>query len=160
MKKSTISALVIIIPLITIVSISLIAYATGDRNQIPHPQYVLYDIHCKSATVNNGEYNISVSVNATQSESIQKIILNPGDNKGEQAIEEISGLNTYLNGTAVSTELPLNYHVRSGDYLQVNFIVPYTEAYQNQTIFVIQSTDSGGPYTQIQTLNLTQNPPT
>ena len=90
-----------------------------------------------------------------QSETIQKIIINPGNVEGEQATEEISGINTYLNGTAVAAQA-LNYPIRSGDYLQVNFIMPYNWAYQNQTMFVIQTTN---PYCyQGQFLNLTQNP--
>ena len=153
MKKSTVSALVILIPLLIIGSLILVGVATAsNRNMRPGP--MLFDAQCQGVAINSGYYNISVSVNAMQSANIQKIIINPADLEGEQANEEISGLSTYLNGTAVSTSNPLNYHIRSGDCLQVNFIVPNTWAYQNQTMFVIQATN----YVQMQGLNLTQNP--
>ena len=56
----------------------LVSYATGDQNQVPHNDGETFDIQCQGFTVNNGYYNISVSVNAMQSENIQKIIINPG----------------------------------------------------------------------------------
>jgi hypothetical protein len=135
----------------------LAAFATAtNQNQDMRPGPMPFDIQCQGFTLSNGYYNISVSVNAIQSATIQKIIINPGNVEGEQANEEISGVNTYLNGAAVSIEHPLSYNIRSGDYLQVNFIMPYTWAYQNQTIFVIQATD---PYClEGQILNLTQTP--
>ncbi len=159
MKKSTISALIFFIPLITIGSLMLVGFATGNQNQVPHPAPEAFDVQCQGFTISNGYYNISVSVDAMQSASIQKIIINPGNVEGEQANEEISGLSTYLNGTAVNMAQALNYPVRSGDYLQVNFKMPYTEAYPNQTIVIIQTIDSYGKYTtEMQGLNLTQTP--
>ncbi len=156
MKKSIVSALIILIPLAIIGSLMLVSYATGDQNQVPHMPGETFDIQCQGFTVNNGYYNISVSVNAMQSENIQKIIINPGTVEGEQATEEISGVNTYLNGSAVSMAQALNYQIKSGDLLQVNFIMPYIWIYQNQTMFVIQTNN---PYCyEGQFLNLTQNP--
>ena len=154
MKKSTVSALIFIIPLMTIGSLMFAAYATGDQNQVPHMHGETFDIKCQGFTINNGYYNISVYVNAMQSVTIQ-IIINPGTVEGEQANEEISGVNTYLNGSAVSMGQALNYHIGSGDYIQMNFIMPYSWAYQNQTMFVIQTADN---YTLMQGLDLTQTP--
>lgn len=157
MKKSTVSALIIIIPLIAIGSLIIGGVVTANKNQDLRPGSLFFGIQCQSVTASKGYYNISVSVIAMRSASIQKIIINPGDNEGEQAIEEISGVSTYLNGTAVNMAQALNYPVRSGDYLQANFIMPYTAAYQNQTIFVIQAINPS-PYTQMQSLNLTETP--
>jgi hypothetical protein len=141
----------------TIGSLLLVGFATAtNQNQDLRPGQMPFDVQCKGVTISNGYYNISVSVNAMQSAGIQKIIINPGDLEGEQAIEEISGLNTYLNGTAVNMVQALSDQIRSGDYLQVNFIMPYTAAYQNQMFFVIQATN---PYClEMQTLNLTRTP--
>ena len=75
--------------------------------------------------------------------------------KAERLTKNERGLNTYLNGAAVNMAQPLDYPIKSGDYLQVNFIMPYTWVYQNQTMFVIQATN---PYCmEMQGLNLTQN---
>lgn len=157
MKKSTVSALIFIIPLITIGALILAGFATAtNQNQDMRPAPMPFDIQCQGVTLNNGYYNISVSVNAVQSASIQKIVINPGNVEGEQAVEEISGVTTYLNGTAVNTAQALNYHIKSGDNLQVNFITTYNAVCENQTVFVIQASN---PYCmEGQGLNLTLTP--
>jgi|SRR5208282_400087 len=144
MKKSTISALIILIPLITISSLLLIGFATA-TNQHTDSRYnqLSLDFHNQSVTIINGDYNISLSVSALRSVSINKILINPSN------VTLVS-----LNGTAANTANQLNYHLNSGDYLQVNFLMPCTEAQLNQTAITI-FTQQGMFYQEI---NLLRNP--
>ena len=42
-------------------------------------------------------------------------------------MENITGLSIYVNGTNVSGVVPLQIKLKSGDFIQVNFIMPCTE---------------------------------
>ena len=143
MKKSSVSALIILIPLTIIGSLILVGIATA-TNQHTDCRYnqESIDFHNQSVTIINGDYNISVSVSALRSESINKIQINPSN------VTSVS-----LNGTAVNIANPLNYHLNSGDYLQVNFLMPCTEAIPNQTAISI-FTQQASYYQEI---NFTQN---
>lgn len=144
MKKSIISALIILIPLITIGSLILVGIATS-TNQHTDCRYnqESIDFQNQSVTIINGDYNISVSVSALQSVSINKILINPSN------VTSVS-----LNGTAVNIANPLNYHLNSGDYLQVNFLMPCTGAAPNKTAISI-FTQQASYYQEI---NFTQTP--
>jgi hypothetical protein len=143
MKKSTINALIILIPLTTIGSLLLVGFATTNQFQGSRYIQISIDFHNQGVTIINGDYNISVSVSSLRSVSINKILINPSN------VTSVS-----LNGTAVNIANPLNYHLNSGDYLQVNFLMPCTEAPSNQTAITI-FTQQGTFYQEI---NLTQNP--
>jgi hypothetical protein len=144
MKKSTMSALVFFIPLIVIGSLILVGFAAS-ANQHTDCRYtqMSIDFHNQSLTISHGDYNISVSVSALRSVSVNKILINPSN------VTSVS-----LNGAAVTIANPLNYHLNSGDYLQVNFLMPCIEASPNHTAITI-FTQQGMYYQEI---DFTQTP--
>jgi hypothetical protein len=127
MKKSTVSALVFFIPLITIGNLILVGFAAS-ANQHTDCRYnqMSIDFQNQSLTIINGDYNISISVSALRSVSVNKILINSSN------VTSVS-----LNGTAVNMANLLNYHLNSGDYLQVNFLMPCSEASPNHTEITI-----------------------
>ena len=157
MKKLPSCSKMLVVLAIATVAVGVLSFLSSQNSQIlAHPPlFVDCQVNCQDVTVSNGNYNISVVLHATQSLTIQRILINPSV-EDEQAIEEVSGLTTYLNGTAVSMARPLSYHLRSGDYLQVNVIMPCTEAHQNQNDVTVLTSNPNGMYSL--QLNLDQNP--
>lgn len=153
MKKSTINALVFIIPLLTLGSLLLVGFATSNQftRRLCQPSIYSRD---QSVTISNGDYNICYSVKALLPVTIDKILINPNVNTNYSANTEIGGLAIYLNSTTVKMVTSLNYHLNSGDELQVNIIMPCTEAHSNEasiTIFCLQGVESS-------LINLQQTP--
>ena len=73
MKKSTITALVIIIPIIALGSLILEGLATANQNQFMGPGQEALNIAPQGITVNSGLYNISVAINACAPAKITKL---------------------------------------------------------------------------------------
>jgi hypothetical protein len=80
-------------------------------------------------TKNNSLYNISLTINAFAPERINKLQLN----------ENLTGLTTYVNGTTVNTENPLQIKLNSGDLIEVNFTMPCAEYSSVNEITVFSS---------------------
>gem|GEM_PF-7128385 len=86
-------------------------------------------IEPKAMTENNGFYNVYLTVNAFGPDTINKIQLN----------ENVTGLTTYINGTAVNMAQPLQIKLNSGDLIEVNFTMPCPEYCQVNAISVIST---------------------
>ena len=82
-------------------------------------------------TKNNNLYNISITINASLPETINKLQLN----------ENITGLTTYVNGTTVNTANPLQIKLNSGDSIEVNLTMPCDE-YSSVNEITVISTDA------------------
>jgi hypothetical protein len=97
----------------------------------------------QSITKSNGYYTISLAINASAPQSIDKIVIGPMNNTAGSIItskKEVNSLHMSLNGTAMDTAADLakklNYHLNSGDCVQVTFTLPCTEYASNSTISV------------------------
>ena len=134
------SALVFFIPLIVIGSLILVGFAAS-ANQHTDCRYtqMSIDFHNQSLTISHGDYNISFSINALQSTITDKIRINPNVDENQSTNNEISGLTVYINSTAVNMRTSLNYHLNNGDHIQVNAIMPCTQAHSNEASITIFS---------------------
>jgi hypothetical protein len=98
----------------------------------------------QSSTKSNGYYNISLAINASAPQSLDKLLMGPINNTDGSIIKSkggVNGLSIYLNGTvvdmAVDLSKQLNYHLNSGDCVQVNFTLPCSEYASNSTMGVV-----------------------
>jgi hypothetical protein len=153
MKKLPIYAKILVVLAIATVAVGVLSFLPNQNRLMPVQPGL--EINSKVASVSNGNYNISVSIHALKSSTVQRILVNPGNFEGEQFIEA-SGLSTYLNGTAVSMARPVSYQLKSGDYLQVNVIMPFVEARQSQNEVTLSTSNPHCTYWLM--LNLDQNP--
>lgn len=143
MKKLHCAVIIAVILIFTVISGLALNVLASNQRVLTGPEQEGIDIHCQDVSISNGYYNVSVSVDAIQSMSIYKILINPANVSAisfedrEQAKEEIGGVNTYINSTAVSMAHPLNYQINSGDHIEVNFIIPCIGANQSQMVINI-----------------------
>jgi molybdopterin converting factor small subunit len=99
------------------------------------PPYSLY-LNILGINENNGYYNVSLAITNTGAVSAQldKFLIN------QVRQENIAGLTIYLNGTSVNVAEPLNYNLKCGDILQVNFMAPSTNYTSGSQLRICVST--------------------
>jgi len=131
MNKLTIAGLVFVILLAAL----CMGWAVLAENSQPQftgrPVQEGLQIEPKVMTKNNNLYNISLTINAFETETINKLQLNVN----------LTGLTTYVNGTTVNTANPLQIKLNSGDLIQVNFTMPCDE-YSSVNEITVISTDA------------------
>jgi len=117
MNKFTIAGLIFVI-LIAALCMGWVVLAENSQPQFTgRPVQEGLQIEPRALTKNNSLYNISLIINAFDTETINKLQLN----------ENITGLITYVNGTIVNTANPLKIKLNSGDLIEVNFTLPGDE---------------------------------
>jgi hypothetical protein len=146
MEKSQKASVCIFIILVAFCLSIFAMYVVNQYDQMhmyhgPGQETVFLDF--QSITKSNGYYNISLAINVLAPQSLDKLVIGPMNNTAGSIItskEEVNSLNMSLNGTAVDTAADmakqLNYHLNSGDCVQVNFRLPCTEYSSNSTIGV------------------------
>jgi hypothetical protein len=129
MNKLTIAGLIFVILLA-----ALCTWAVLVENSQPQfagqPMFGL-QIEPRALTKNNSIYNMSLTIDASAPETINKLQLN----------ENITDLTTYVNGTTVNTANPLQIKLSSGDSIEVNFTMPCNE-YSSVKEITVFSTDA------------------
>ena len=127
MNKFTIAGLIFVI-LIAALCMGWVVLAENSQPQFTgRPVQEGLQIEPRALTKNNSLYNISLIINAFDTETINKLQLN----------ENITGLITYVNGTIVNTANPLKIKLNSGDLIEVNFTLPGDEysSFKEITVF-------------------------
>ena len=133
MKKSTVkNAATVVVLAIGVLCLLCIAFApqlTAYTN--PHtimPQPNLW-INIGNITQNNGYYNASVTISCIRTTTLQQLVVAPAINSSEGITfskETSPDLKVYFNGTFQDPNKldKLDCNLKSGDNLQVNFIIP------------------------------------
>ncbi|XHH08476.1 MAG: hypothetical protein ACFCUE_13025 [Candidatus Bathyarchaeia archaeon] len=125
-----------LIALITVTSISL-ACAIDKQNYSMRPVPESLVIRNQGVTVSNGQYNISYSINAQESSTIEKILIKQANITDPTTNVAVNKVTIYINGTTMKTTSQLNYQLNSGSSLQLNIIIPCTATSSNQTSLTI-----------------------
>ncbi len=122
----------------------ILACMEANRNSRTRPVPEIISVRNQGVTVSNGDYNISYSINARQSTTIDKILVKSSNVTDPSMTTEVSGATVYINGTDVNIANPLDYRIDSGNNLQVNVIIPCPKAFSNEISISIFSLN---PYT-------------
>jgi len=117
----------------------ILACMETNRNSQMRPVQEIITVGNQGVRVNNQDYNISYSINAQQSATIDKILVKSSNSTDPSANTEVRGATVYINGTAVNIANPLDYRIDSGNNLQVNVIIPCTKAFSNETSILVFS---------------------
>lgn len=135
-KKASVCILVILAAFIfSILAMSFVNQYEQMHNGMDLGQEtVLLDF--QSLTRSNGNYNVCLAINTSTPTTLDKLVIGPLNNTAGSIItsKEVNSLNIYLNGTARDMAEPLNYHLNSGDCVQVIFSLPCTEYASNSTV--------------------------
>ena len=124
-KKNVVSLFVIAISLVFILCI-LFASQKGATTQMPisHENFDLSPINPASIKLNNGYYNSSTAITCIEETNIQKFFVYTANSSDIHATNKtLPDVLVYFNGTAVNPN-QINYDLKSGDNLQVNFLIP------------------------------------
>lgn len=131
MNKLTIAGLIFVMLLAALCTVWVVLAENSQPQFTGRPVQEGLAIEPTAKTKNNDLYNVSLTINAFDTQTINKLQLN----------ENITGLTTYVNGTSVNTANPLQIKLNSGDLIQVNFTMPCAEYSSVNEIMVI-STDA------------------
>jgi hypothetical protein len=134
-KTVKISAIVIAIVL---ASIMFACIETNLHSTIrPVPEVI--QVTNQGITVIDGNYNISYSIKAQQSTTIDKILVNPRNITGTSSNTEVNKPAIFVNGIKVDMAKPLGYNLDSGNILQVNAIIPCAQVLSNEASITVVS---------------------
>ena len=133
MKKSTVkNAAAVVYLAIGVLCLLCIGFSTqisACTNRAPHimmPQPWL-TVTIGNITQNNDNYNASVTILCSSANQLQKLVVSPAINSSDGIANSSNitstDLKVYLNGT-IENPNELNYKFKSGDNIQVNFIIP------------------------------------
>jgi uncharacterized protein (TIGR02588 family) len=124
--------------IVLIVVASLLFACVMDKQNYsmrPAPESLI--IRNQGVTVSNGQYNISYSINAQESSTIDKIIIKQANVTDPTANVAVNKATIYINGITLNKTSQMNYPLNSGSNLQLNIIIPFTETSSNQTSLTI-----------------------
>jgi uncharacterized protein (TIGR02588 family) len=125
-----------LIVLIAVTSI-LFACVMDKQNYSMRPVPESLIIRNQGVTVSNGQYNISYSIKAQESSTIDKILIKQANITDPTTSVAVNKATIYINGTTIKTTSQLNYQLNSGTNLQLSIIIPCTETSSNQKSLTI-----------------------
>jgi hypothetical protein len=130
--------IVTFVALIASASLMLACIETNPHSTM-RPVPPIIDVSNQGVTVSDGNYNISYSIKAQQSTTIDKILIKPRNISDPSSGTEVKETMVFINGTKMNTEKQLGYDLDSGSILEVNAIIPCAKVLSNETSITIVS---------------------
>jgi hypothetical protein len=130
--------IVTFVALIASASLMLACIETNPHSTM-RPVPPIIDVRNQGVTVSDGNYNISYSIKAQQSTTIDKILIKPRNISDPSSGTEVKETMVFINGTKMNTEKQLGYDLDSGSFLEVNAIIPCAKVLSNETSITIVS---------------------
>ncbi len=127
--------MVVAVGLIAVVALTIVCVETNLHSTM-RPVPPIIDFSNQAVTVSDGNYNISYSIKAQQSTTIDKITFKTRNSSDPISHTEIKETMIFINGTKMNTE-KLGYNLDSGSILEVNAIIPCTKIPSNETSITI-----------------------
>lgn len=126
----------VVVGLIAVVAL-IFACVETNLHSTMRPVPPIIDVSNQGVTVSDGNYNISYSIKAQQSTTIDKILIKPRNSSDASSCIEVKESMIFINGTKMNTE-KLGYGLDSGSILEVNAIIPCTtKVLSNETSITI-----------------------
>ncbi len=127
--------IVVFVGLIVAVALT-IACIENNLHSTTRPVRPIIDVSNQGIAVSDGNYNISYSIKAQQSTTIDKIQIKSRNISDPISHTEVKETMIFVNGTKMNTE-KIGYDLDSGSILEVNAIIPCTKVLSNETSIII-----------------------